>query len=182
VYSEAAGVERILPAAVAVPVDADDVVTLVQWAAAARVPLTARGAGSSMANGAIGHGVIVDTYRLDAFGEIDADARRVIVGPAVTRNRVEREALKHALIFPVDPSSGSFASIGGMCATNAAGARTVKYGAMRRWVSGVDCVFANGARAWVRRGEAPPDDIGPVGRFLYEVGPGLRALDPARLR
>lgn len=182
VYSEAAGVERIVPAAVAVPVDADDVVTLVRWATEARVPLTARGAGSSMANGAVGHGVIVDTYRLDAFGEIDAEARRVVVGPAVTRNRVEREALKQALIFPVDPSSGAFATIGGMCATNAAGARSVKYGAMRRWVSGVDCVFANGARAWVRRDEAPPDDIGPVGRFLYEVGPGLRALDPARLR
>jgi len=93
VYSEAAGVERIIPAAIAVPIDADDVVTLVRWAAEARVPLTARGAGSSMANGAIGHGVIVDTYRLDAFGSIDAEARRVVVGPAVTRNRVEREAL-----------------------------------------------------------------------------------------
>lgn len=182
VYSEAAGVERIVPAAVAVPVDADDVVTLVRWATESRVPLTARGAGSSMANGAIGHGVIVDLYRLDAFGPIDADTRRVVVGPAVTRNRVEREALKEALVFPVDPSSGAFATIGGMCATNAAGARTVKYGAMRRWVTGLDCVFANGARAWVRRGEAPPDDIGPVGRFLYEIGPGLRELEPQRLR
>lgn len=182
VYSEAAGIERIIPTAVAVPVDADDVVTLVRWAAERRIPLTARGAGSSMANGAIGHGVIVDLYRLDAFGRIDPSTNRVIVGPAVPRNRVEREALKDALIFPVDPSSGAFATIGGMCATNAAGARSVKYGAMRKWVTGLDCVFASGARAWVRRGEEPPDDIGPVGRFLYDVGPTLRALDPATLR
>jgi FAD/FMN-containing dehydrogenase len=182
VYSEAAGIERIVPTAVAVPVDAEDVVTLVRWAIDARIPLTARGAGSSMANGAVGHGVIVDLYRLDAFGPIDGEAKRVVVGPAVTRNRVEREALKEALVFPVDPSSGAFATIGGMCATNAAGARSVKYGAMRRWVTGLDCVFANGARAWVRRGEDPPDDIGPVGRFLYEMGPGLRELGAARLR
>lgn len=182
VYSEAAGIGRIIPAAVAVPVDVDDVITLVRWAAETRVPLTARGAGSSMGNGAIGHGVIVDFAMLDAFGKVDPERMRVTVGPAVKRNRVEGEALKHALIFPVDPSSGAFATIGGMCATNAAGARTVKYGAMRRWVTGLECVFSNGARAWIRRGEVPPDDIGPVGRFLYEVGPTIRAADQSHLR
>lgn len=182
VYSEAAGIGRIIPSAVAVPVDADDVVALVLWAAETRVPLTPRGAGSSMANGAIGHGVIVDLNLLDTFGKIDPATKRVVVGPAVPRNRVEREALKDALVFPVDPSSGAFATIGGMCATNAAGARSVKYGATRRWVTGLDCVFANGARAWVRRGEAPPDGIGPIGRFLYDAGPSIRSTDPALLR
>lgn len=53
VYSESAGVARIMPRAVAVPVDADDVSALVRWAAAERVPLVARGSGSSMANGAL---------------------------------------------------------------------------------------------------------------------------------
>lgn len=182
VYSEAAGIERIMPSAVAVPADPEDVITLVKWAEETRIPLTPRGAGSSMANGAIGHGVIVDLFRLDAFGAIDPVTRRVVVGPAVPRNRVEREALKKALVFPVDPSSGAFATIGGMCATNAAGARSVKYGAMRRWVTALDCVFANGTRAWVRRGEPPPDDIGAVGRFLYDLGPQLRELDIAQLK
>jgi FAD/FMN-containing dehydrogenase len=182
VYSEAAGVGRIIPAAVAVPVDAEDVVTLVRWAAAARQPLTPRGAGSSMANGAIGPGVIVDLARLDFCGPVDGRARRIRVGPAVTRHRVEREALVEGLIFPVDPSSGAFASVGGMCATNAAGARTVKYGAMRRWVEALDCVFANGDRAWVRRGEGARDDLTSAARFLYEVGPALRATDPSVLR
>lgn len=182
VYSEAAGIGRIMPSAIAVPVDADDVVTLVRWAAEARVPLTPRGAGSSMANGAIGHGVIVDLNLLDTFGKINLQTKRVVVGPAVPRNRVEREALKEALIFPVDPSSGAFATIGGMCATNAAGARSVKYGAMRRWVTGLDCVFANGARGWLRRGEEPPDEISPVGRFLYDAGPTIRSIDASLLR
>lgn len=182
VYSEAAGIERIMPRAVAVPADAEDVITLVKWAEETRIPLTPRGAGSSMGNGAIGHGVIVDLFRLDAFGTIDPVTRRVVVGPAVPRNRVEHEARTQALVFPVDPSSGAFATIGGMCATNAAGARSVKYGAMRRWVSGLDCVFADGTRAWVRRGEPPPDAIGAVGRFLGDVGPQLRELDLSQLR
>lgn len=42
--------------------------------------------------------------------------------------------------------------MGGMVATNAAGARSLKFGAMRQWVTGLDCVFADGTRAWVRRG------------------------------
>ncbi len=179
VYSEAAGVGRILPAAVAVPADADDVVTLVRWAAATGMSLTARGAGSSMANGAIGPGVIVDLARLDRCGAVDVATRRIIVGPAVTRDRVEREALADGLVFPVDPSSGSFATIGGMCATNAAGARSVKYGATRRWVEAVECVFANGERAWIRRGDDPRDDLTCVARFLFEAGPAIRASDPA---
>lgn len=182
VYSEAAGVGRILPAAVAVPADADDVVTLVRWAATTGLPLTARGAGSSMANGAIGPGVIVDLARLDHCGEVDVAARRIRVGPAVTRDRVEREALAHGLVFPVDPSSGAFATIGGMCATNAAGACSVKYGAMRRWVEAIECVFANGDRAWVRRGDDPRDDLTCVARFLFEAGPAIRASEPALLR
>ena len=60
VYGEAAGIERILPLGVAVPADADDVRTLVRWAAETRTPLVPRGSGSSMAGGAIGEGIIVD--------------------------------------------------------------------------------------------------------------------------
>src|SRR3982750_4479751 len=66
VYSEAAGIARILPRAVAVPLDADDATTLVRWAAETNVPLVPRGSGSSMAGGAIGDGVIVDLSRPDA--------------------------------------------------------------------------------------------------------------------
>ena len=54
VYSEAAGIARILPRAVAVPSDAEDVVTLTAWAQTTQTPLIPRGAGSSMAGAAIG--------------------------------------------------------------------------------------------------------------------------------
>lgn len=181
VYSESAGVARIIPAAVAVPADADDVVTLVRWASASGTPLIPRGAASSMANGAIGPGVIVDLRRLDALGEVDVRSRRITVGPAVTRAAVEARANAAGLTMPVDPSSGPFATIGGMCATNAAGARTVRYGAMRAWVEALDCVFADGTRALVRRGSHGPD-VPPVTRFRAEVAPRLRTLPPDALQ
>jgi FAD/FMN-containing dehydrogenase len=180
VYSESAGVGRILPTAVAVPADAEDVVTLVRWAATHGIPLTPRGSASSMANGALGAGVIVDLGRLNSSGPVDIANRRVIVGPAVTRDQVERLANEAALTFPVDPSSSAFATIGGMCATNAAGARSVKYGATRAWVHGLDCVFSNGARAWIRRGQQVQGVV-PVERFGAVVASRIRALPTAAL-
>ena len=56
VYAEGAGIARAIPAAVAVPADADDVATLVRWAAATRTALIPRGSGSGMAGGAVGPG------------------------------------------------------------------------------------------------------------------------------
>jgi len=156
VYSESAGVARILPDAVAVPADAEDVVTLVQWAATHHVPIVPRGSASSMANGAIGRGVALDLSRLDAMGTVDPATATVWCGPGALRDTVDAAARAHGLRFPVDPSSGAFCTMGGMCASNAAGTRTVKLGATRAWVRGLDCVFADGTRAWIRRGEPRP--------------------------
>jgi FAD/FMN-containing dehydrogenase len=168
VYSEAAGIAQIIPRAVAVPADADDVVTLVKWAARERVPLIPRGSGSSMAGGAIGDGVIVDLSRLNASSEVDADARSLRCEPGVLRNAVDAAARKVGLSFPVDPSSGAYCTVGGMASTNSSGAHTLRYGSMRPWVNALDCVFADGSRAEVRRG-APPPDVEPVRRFLAEA-------------
>jgi len=174
VYAEAAGIGRTLPSAVAVPTDADDVVALVKWARSARQALVPRGSGSSMPGGAIGRGVIVDLSRLDAIGSPDREHKRIAVGPGAIRNRVDAAARAVGLRFPVDPSSGAFCSIGGMVSTNAAGARTLRFGATRPWVAALDCIFADGTRATVRRGDAPPD-VPAITRFMTEVATAVRA-------
>ncbi|HVD59574.1 MAG TPA: FAD-binding oxidoreductase, partial [Gemmatimonadaceae bacterium] len=128
VYSEAAGIGRIIPQAVAVPEDADDIVAVIQWARAESIPITVRGSGSSMAGGAIGPGVIVDVSRMSAIGDVAVQSRRITVGPGAIRENVSAAALKKGLRFPVDPSSGKFCTIGGMVSTNASGARTLRFG------------------------------------------------------
>lgn len=169
VYSEAAGIAQIVPRAVAVPVDADDVVALVRWAAGTGTPLVPRGSGSSMAGGAIGDGVIVDLSRLGRLESVDIARGTVRCGPGVLRDQVDAAARAVGLHFPVDPSSGAYCTVGGMASTNSAGARTLRYGSMRPWVEALDCVFADGSRAEVRRG-APAPDVEPVQRFLAEAG------------
>lgn len=180
VYAEGAGIARAIPAAVAVPADADDVAALVRWAAASGTALIPRGSGSGMAGGAVGPGVIVDLSRLDAIGAVDSERRRVMVGPGALRGAVNERAREQKLRFPVDPSSGAFCTIGGMAATNAAGAHSLRFGAMRAWVTALDCVFADGSRALVRRG-APLPELPTIDRFLSSAHPAILA-SPARVR
>ena len=171
-YSESAGIARVIPAGVAVPTDADDVVALVRWAGESGTVLVPRGSGTSMSGGAVGSGLIVDLSRMDVIGGVERGRRRVTVGPGAIRGRVNAAALEQGLRFPVDPSSGAFCTIGGMASTNAAGARSLRYGAMRPWVMGLECVFEDGSRAWVRRGEDPPR-APAIARFLRDVAPRL---------
>lgn len=182
VYAEAAGIQQAVPVAVAVPRDAEDVQALLSWARRAGVPLIPRGSGSSMAGGAIGDGVIVDLSRLSAIGEPDVQRGSIIVGPGAIRAEVDRRARRHGLRFPVDPSSGAFCTIGGMTATNAAGARSLRFGSTRSWVRALDCVFDDGARAEVRRGNPPPYHVAAVARFQGSVAPSLRSSGPAAPR
>jgi len=176
VYAEAAGIARVLPLAVAVPVDAEDIVGLVRWSCVTGTPLVPRGSGSSMAGGAIGPGVVVDLSRLDAIGPVDTTTRRITVGPGALRAKVDAAAAAIGLRFPVDPSSGAFCTIGGMAATNAAGAHSLRHGSMRPWVTALDCVFHDGARAVVRRGDPAPPYVGPVERLAVRKNSSGYAL------
>lgn len=175
VYAEAAGIARETPLAVAVPADAEDVASLARWATESGTPLVARGSGSSMAGGAVGPGVIVDLSRLTMIGSVDVGARRLRVGPGALRGTVDAEARRHGLRFPPDPSSGAYCTVGGMASTNAAGAHTLRYGATRPWIVALDCVFADGTRAELRRGEPPPSGVPAIERFVADVRDDLLA-------
>jgi FAD/FMN-containing dehydrogenase len=181
VYAEAAGIQRIWPVAVAVPEDTADLRVLVRWAHDTRTPLIPRGSGSSMAGGAIGAGVIADVSRLRDISPVDA-RRHLLVGPGVLRAEADAAAAARGLRFPIDPSSGAFCTIGGMASTNAAGPHTLKYGSIRPWVAALDCIFADGTRAVIRRGQPAPPTVPAVTRFLENVAPGIHAAGAARLQ
>ncbi|HEX9084482.1 MAG TPA: FAD-binding oxidoreductase [Gemmatimonadaceae bacterium] len=180
VYSEAAGIGRAIPAAVAVPVDPEDVVVLVKWAAETGTSLIPRGSGSSMSGGAIGAGVVVDLSRINHLGRIDERDRTVWAEPGVLWSTLDVAARRKGLRFPVDPSSGDFCTLGGMVATNASGAHTLSYGPTRAWVNAIDCVFSDGDRAIVTRGEPAPRRIEAINRFLRDVHGEIVASDKRR--
>jgi len=175
-YAEGAGIYRIVPEAVCLPADRQDLVSLVRWASTHRVPLVPRGAGSAMGGGNVGEGVIVDLTGLPRLLEIRPTERTAATSANITLAELNTAADAHRLRLPPDPSSGRFATLGGMVSTNASGARTVRYGSVRRWVRAIELVTAAGEVLELRRGAGTADPSAEtVRRVEADVAPAVAA-------
>lgn len=151
-YSQGAGPYRIVPDAIAIPADTEDLIALVRAARAEGHPLVPRGAGSGMPGGNVGRGILVDLHLFRRPMRVSAEGR-ANVGAAVTWAALQAAAHRSGMRLPPDPSSGVFCTLGGMVATNAAGPHSVRYGSVRRWVRGVELVTADGEVGWLGRSE-----------------------------
>jgi len=174
-YAEGAGIFRILPAAVCVPRDREDVASLAHWASAHRVALVPRGAGSAMGGGNVGDGIVVDLTGLPRQLVVDGPDRRARASASVTLAELNIAADRAGLRLPPDPSSGRWATLGGMLSTNAAGARTVRYGSVRPWVEAVELVTADGQVTELRRGRPAEPRALALDRFEGDAAPAIRA-------
>jgi FAD/FMN-containing dehydrogenase len=103
---------------------------------------------------------------------IDPDEQMAIVSPALPLAALNRAASFYRLQLPVDPSSGAWATLGGMVSTNASGPHTVRDGSMRAWVVALTLLTSDGPLALVR-GHAPPADHPVVRRWQATVAPRL---------
>jgi len=184
-YSEGAGIYRILPQAICRPAHLHDLTTLVSWSAKHGIPLIPRGAGSAMAGGNIGDGIVVDlTGMTERRLDVDPAAGRAVTSADVTLAELNSRAARHALRLPPDPSSGQWATLGGMVSTNAAGARSVRYGSVRRWVEGLSLITADGEVVKLARGGGVTTGYArALDRFERQAAPSIqsaRALIAAR--
>lgn len=136
-----------VPLAVVRPTNADEVQAAVRWAAEHGVPITPRGAGTSLSGGssAVEGGLVVSLERMRAV-EIDPVTRVAVVEPGAFNAEVKAAAALHGLWYPPDPSSYEICSIGGNLATNAGGLCCVKYGVTTDYVLGLDVVLADGSK------------------------------------
>ena len=147
-YATDASIYQIVPLGVVVPRDAADVEATIAVAREHGVPVTARGAGTSQCGQTVNSGLIVDVSRsLRAIVALDIAARRVRVQPGIVLDDLNRALRPHGLFFPVDPSTASRCTIGGMTANNSSGARSIRYGIMADNVASIDAVLADGTRA-----------------------------------
>jgi FAD/FMN-containing dehydrogenase/Fe-S oxidoreductase len=152
-YSSDASLYRVLPRAVVRPRHADEIVATLAVCRELGVPLTARGAGTSIAGNAVGPGVVFDTSRhLSRVRSVDPDARTAVVEPGVVQASLQAAARPHGLRFGPDPSTHNRCTIGGMIGNNACGSRALGYGRTSDNVAGLDVVTGAGARLQLTSG------------------------------
>src|SRR6185312_15453221 len=132
---------------VVVPKTPDDLAVTVQIAAELGVPITARGAGTSLSGQAIGPGVVIDCSKyLNQIGPVDVSGRRVRVQPGVVLDHLNREVGRYGLIYGPDVATASRATLGGMIGNNSAGARSVVYGQTVDHVRSLSAILSDGSQ------------------------------------
>lgn len=128
-YSSDAANYRVVPSVVVLPRSRDDVLVTVAAAHERGIPVTVRGAGTSMAGNAIGPGLVIDFSRyLNRIISVDPAARTAVVEPGVVLADLEAACAPHGLRFGPDPASGTRCTLGGMIGNNACGAHAMSYG------------------------------------------------------
>ncbi len=153
-YSTDASIYQIEPLGVVVPRGREDVAVAIAIAREEGVPVLPRGAGTSQCGQTVARALVLDCSRhMDQVISVDVEARRARVQPGVVLDRLNRSLRQHKLFFPVDPSTASRATLGGMTANNSCGSRSLRYGNMVHNVRGIDALLADGATAWF--GEVP---------------------------
>jgi len=158
-YSTDASHYQIMPLGVVAPRTLAEAERALAVCRSAGIPMTLRGGGTSQAGQTVNEALIVDCSRhLNRILEIDATGRRCVVEPGVVLDELNRALKPTGLWFPVDISTASRATIGGMVGNNSCGARSLRYGNTRENVLSIDAILADGARAhFGRLGEAGVD-------------------------
>lgn len=144
-YSVDASIYEIEPVGVAIPKTVEDVIEIVKIAKEHGIPVIPRGAATGITGGCIGKGLIIDTSKyLNRILEINYDKEYAICQPGVIQDDLNRALSSKGYRLGPDTSTGDRATLGGMAANNAAGARSLRYGKMVDHVEAVDLVIASG--------------------------------------
>ena len=158
-YATDASAYQMTPMAVVIPKNRQDVAAALAIAREAGLPVTPRGAGTSQCGQTVNEAIIIDTSRhMNKVIYVDKESRRCIVEPGVVLDDLNRALAPTGLWFPVDISTSSRATIGGMAGNNSCGGRSLRYGTMRSNVIAIDAILADGTEA--RFAETEPIPIG----------------------
>ncbi len=174
-YATDASIYHVEPVGVVCPRDLDELATALAIAREEGVSVIARGGGTSQAGQTVGRSLVLDCSRwLTGIHDLDPEARTVRVEPGVVLDELNRFLKPHGLFYPVDVSTASRATLGGMTANNACGSRSLAYGVSIDNVRAIEALLADGTVCRLGPLESSSDIAasGPLRRLVD----GLRAI------
>ena len=134
-----------LPEAVVKPATTEEVSAVMRFAFDRAVPVTPRGGGTGLCGGCVPlhGGIVLSLERMNRDLEVDTRNLMVTASAGVPLADLYRAVEEAGLYFPPHPGDES-ATVGGVIATNAGGARAVKHGVVRNFVRGLEAVLPDG--------------------------------------
>src|SRR5438874_10186080 len=183
-YATDASFYQIVPAGVVIPRNMDEALRTLAVCRDAGQVVTPRGGGTSQCGQTVNHGVIVDLSKhLNRIVALDVANHSCVVEPGIVLDDLNRQLKKHGLWFPVDISTASRATIGGMAGNNSCGGRSLRYGTMRDNTLSMDAALADGTL--LHFGEVPRDlarvNSNDGGRDLFREMLALGAREAAEI-
>lgn len=159
---------RSRPAGVVFPRTSEEAGSAVSICRRWEVSLVPRGAGTGFAGGTVPPegGVVISTEKLRRILSVDPAGKVAVVESGVVNGALQREAAKHGLMFPPDPSSLEVSTLGGNVALDAGGPRALKYGVTRNYVLGVEFVTWEGRIVEPRQPGVRARSWDPLGSLL----------------
>jgi len=175
-YATDASHYQLMPVGVVVPRTIEEAKAAIGLANQEGATVLARGGGTSQCGQTINHSLVVDCSKhLNRLLELDIENKRCVVEPGIVLDDLNRKLRAHGLWFPVDVSTASRATIGGMAGNNSCGGRSLRYGTMRDNVIAMEAVLADGSSAHFGRANRDLSDI-PDSSPLKPLAKDLLAL------
>ena len=144
-YATDASFYQILPAGVVVPRSIEEALQALAICRDAERTVTPRGGGTSQCGQTVSDGVVIDfSKHINRIVSLDVENRSCVVEPGIVLDDLNRHLKPHGLWFPVDVSTASRATIGGMAGNNSCGGRSLRYGTMRDNTRSIDAALADG--------------------------------------
>src|SRR6195256_1607873 len=158
-YATDASFYQIMPAGVVVPRSTDEALRALAICRDDGRKVTTRSGGTSQCGQTVNDGIVVDLSKhLNRVLSLDVENQSCVVEPGIVLDDLNRQLKKHGLWFPVDVSTASRATIGGMAGNNSCGGRSLRYGTMRDNTLSMHAALADGHL--LRFGEVARDDSG----------------------
>jgi FAD/FMN-containing dehydrogenase/Fe-S oxidoreductase len=155
-YATDASFYQIMPAGVVVPRTIDEALRALAICRDEGRIVTPRGGGTSQCGQTVNDGIVIDfSKHLNRIISLDVEGRTCVVEPGIVLDDLNRQLKPHGLWFPVDVSTASRATIGGMAGNNSCGGRSLRYGTMRDNTLSLDAALADGTL--LHFGEVPRD-------------------------
>ncbi len=145
-YATDASFYQIVPAGVVVPRTVDEALAALSICRDHGRIVTPRGGGTSQCGQTVNDGIVVDLSKhLNKIVSLDVENCSCVVEPGIVLDDLNRQLKKHGLWFPVDVSTASRATIGGMAGNNSCGGRSLRYGTMRDNTLSMHAALADGS-------------------------------------